>query len=146
MWLWRMKNTSAREPVAESQNRAERRSLKESTMRCRRFVAVVGLLLGTIFCWSSAAFAAEWPHRTVRLIAPVPAGSGSDFTARLFAERLSQRWGQPVIVENRPGADGVIGVSAFLGTDDDHTLLYAISAVFTVLPLTREKLPYDPVR
>jgi tripartite-type tricarboxylate transporter receptor subunit TctC len=141
-----MKNTSARGPVAESQNRAERRSLKESAMRCRRFVAVVGLLLGTIFCWSSAALAAEWPHRTVRLIAPVPAGTASDFSARLFAERLSQRWGQPVIVENRPGADGVIGVSAFLGTDDDHTLLYAISAVFTVLPITHEKLPYDPLR
>ena len=111
-----------------------------------RSVAIVGLLLGTIFCWSSAVVAADWPHRTVRLIAPVPAGSASDFSARLFAERLSQRWGQPVIVENRPGADGVIGVSAFLGTDDDHTLLYAISAVVTVHPMTHEKLPYDPVR
>lgn len=111
-----------------------------------RSVAIVGLLLGIIFCWSSGVVAAEWPHRTVRLIAPLPAGSASDFSARLFAERLSQRWGQPVIVENRPGADGVIGVSAFLGTDDDHTLLYAISAVFTVLPITHEKLPYDPVR
>jgi tripartite-type tricarboxylate transporter receptor subunit TctC len=80
------------------------------------------------------------------LIAPVPAGSASDFSARLFAERLSQRWRQPVIVENRPGADGVIGVSAFLSTDDDHTLLYAISGVVTVHPITHEKLSYDPVR
>src|SRR5882724_1496545 len=111
-----------------------------------RSVAVAGLLLSTISCWSSAGLAAEWPQRTVRLIAPVPAGTASDFTARLFAERLSQRWGQPVIVENRPGADGVIGVSAFLGTDDDHTLLYAISAIVTVHPITHEKLPYDPVR
>ena len=111
-----------------------------------RSVAAIGLLLGTIFCWSSAVVAAEWPHRTVRLIAPVPAGGATDFSARLFAERLSQRWGQPVIVENRPGADGVIGVSAFLGTDDDHTLLYAISAVFTVHPITHHKLPYDPLR
>jgi len=111
-----------------------------------RSVAVISLLLGTIFCWSSVVVAADWPHRTVRLIAPVPAGSASDFSARLFAERLSQRWGQAVIVENRPGADGTIGVSAFLSTDDDHTLLYAISAVFTILPITHEKLPYDPVR
>jgi tripartite-type tricarboxylate transporter receptor subunit TctC len=115
-------------------------------MRCRRFVAVAGFLLGIISCWSSAALAADWPRRTVRLILPLPAGSGTDFSARLFAERLSQRWGQPVIVENRPGADGVIGVSAFLGTDDDHTLLYAISAVFTMLPITHEKLPFDPLR
>ena len=111
-----------------------------------RSVAAAGLIVSAIICWSSAGVAADWPHRTVRLIAPVPAGSASDFSARLFAERLSQRWGQPVIVENRPGADGVIGVSAFLSTDDDHTLLYAISAVVTVHPITHEKLPYDPVR
>ena len=95
-----------------------------------RSVAIVGLLLGTIFFWNSAVLAADWPQRTVRLIVPVPAGGASDFSARLFAERLSQRWGQAVIVENRPGADGVIGVAAFLSTDDDHTLLYAISAVY----------------
>jgi tripartite-type tricarboxylate transporter receptor subunit TctC len=111
-----------------------------------RSVAIAGLLLGAISCWSSPVVAADWPHRTVRLIAPIPAGSSPDFSARLFAERLSQRWGQPVIVENRPGADGVIGVSAFLGTDDDHTLLYAISAVVTVHSITPQKLPYDPVR
>src|SRR6476646_5222846 len=87
-------------------------------------------------CWAFCGSAAAWPDRTVRLIAPVPAGSASDFSARLFAERLSQRWGQAVIVENRPGGDGIIGVSAFLGSDDDHVLLYAISAVFTVLPIT----------
>ena len=111
-----------------------------------RSVATVALLLGGIIGWSSAVVAADWPRRTVHIIAPVPAGSGTDFSARLFAERLSQRWGQPVIVENRPGADGVIGVSAFLGTDDDHTLLFSISAVVTIHPVTHEKLAYDPVR
>jgi tripartite-type tricarboxylate transporter receptor subunit TctC len=142
-----MKNTFAPEPVAESQNRAKHRSLKEYAMSISsRWVAVVGLLLSTIFCWSSVVVAADWPHRTVRLIVPLPAGTGTDFSARLFADRLSQRWGQAVIVENRPGADGVIGVSAFLGTDDDHTLLYAISAVVTVHSITQQKLPYDPVR
>jgi tripartite-type tricarboxylate transporter receptor subunit TctC len=110
-----------------------------------RVVALAGFLLSIVF-WCNSAGAAEWPHRTVRLIAPVPAGSASDFSARLFAERLSRRWGQPVIVENRPGADAVIGVTAFLGADDDHTLLYAISAVITVLPITHEKLSFDPVR
>jgi len=112
----------------------------------RHSVAVTGLRLGAIFLWSSAIVAADWPQRTVRLITPVPAGGGADFSARLFADRLSQHWGQPVIVENRPGADGVIGVSAFLGTDDDHTLLFAISAVVTVHSITQQKLPYDPVR
>lgn len=111
-----------------------------------RTAAAAGLIVSTILWWSSGGVAADWPQRTVRIIAPVPAGSASDFSARLFAERLSQRWRQPVIVENRPGADGTIGVSTFLSTDDDHTLLYAISAVVTVHPITHEKLSYDPVR
>jgi tripartite-type tricarboxylate transporter receptor subunit TctC len=115
------------------------------TTPCRR-VAAAGLVVSAIVGWTAAGAPADWPHRTVRLIAPVPAGSASDFSARLFADRLSRRWGQPVIVENRPGADGVIGVSAFLSADDDHTLLYAISGVVTVHPITHEKLPYDPVR
>ncbi|UWU94951.1 tripartite tricarboxylate transporter substrate binding protein [Bradyrhizobium sp. CB1015] len=109
-----------------------------------RASVAIGILLGIVVSFSAAA--ADWPHRTVRLILPVPAGSAADFSARLFAERLSQRWGQAVIVDNRPGADGVIGVSAFLGAEDDHTLLYAISAIYTVHPIAREKLPYDPVR
>jgi tripartite-type tricarboxylate transporter receptor subunit TctC len=111
-----------------------------------RTAAAAGLIVSAVLCWSFAGAAADWPHRPVRLIAPVPAGSASDFSARLFAERLSQRWGQPVIVENRPGADGVMGVSAFLSADDDHALLYAISAVVTVHPITHEKLSYDPIR
>src|SRR4051794_41667159 len=111
-----------------------------------RAVAIAGLVLGVIFFWNFAVLAADWPQRTVRLIAPVPAGSASDFSARLFAERLSQRWGQAVIVENRPGADGLIGGSAFLATEDDHVLLYAISAGFTLLPITPQKPPFcsDP--
>ena len=97
-------------------------------------------------CWAFCGSAAAWPDRTVRLILPVPAGSASDFTARLFAERLSVRWAQPVIVENRPGADGIIGVSSFVNLHDDHTLLFAISAVATVHALENEKLPYDPIQ
>ena len=98
--------------------------------------------VGCSFC--SPAFA--WPDRAVRLILPVPAGSAADFTARLFAERLSVRWAQPVVVDNRPGADGIIGVSSFVSGHDDHTLLFAISAVATVHVVQNEKLPYDPIK
>jgi tripartite-type tricarboxylate transporter receptor subunit TctC len=103
------------------------------------FVAAVFLFL--FACGSATA----WPDRTVHLILPVPAGSAADFTARLFAERLSVLWAQSIIVENRPGADGVIGVSSFINLHDDHTLLFAISAVATVHAVQTEKLPYDPV-
>src|SRR6478752_1235497 len=96
-------------------------------------------------CWAFCGSAAAWPDRTVRLILPVPAGSASDFTARLFAERLSVKWAQPVVVENRPGADGIIGVASFVNLHDDHTLLFAISAVATVHAVQNENLPYGPI-
>jgi tripartite-type tricarboxylate transporter receptor subunit TctC len=85
-----------------------------------------------------------WPQRTVCVI--VPFSAGTDAPARAFAEQLAKRWKQPVVVENRPGAEGLIGVAAFTGTRDDHTLLYYSAAAITTLPITHAKLPYDPVR
>jgi tripartite-type tricarboxylate transporter receptor subunit TctC len=102
-------------------------------------------VVAVFLCLSVCGFATAWPDRTVRLIVPVPAGSAADFTARLFAERLSSLWAQPVTVENRPGADGVIGVSSFISLHDDHALLFAISAIATVHAVQTEKLPYDPI-
>jgi tripartite-type tricarboxylate transporter receptor subunit TctC len=103
------------------------------------------VLVAVAVCCSFCGSAIAWPDRAVRLILPVPAGSASDFTGRLFAERLSIRWAQPVVVDNRPGADGIIGVSSFVSGHDDHTLLFAISAVATVHAVQNEKLPYDPI-
>jgi tripartite-type tricarboxylate transporter receptor subunit TctC len=87
-----------------------------------------------------------WPQRTVRLIVPLGSGNAPDITARVFAERLAERWKQPVIVENRPGADGVTGVAAFINTGDDHTLLFSISGPITTPRTDKEKPPYDPAR
>jgi tripartite-type tricarboxylate transporter receptor subunit TctC len=108
--------------------------------------AVSSLVVAVAVCSSFSGSAFAWPERAVHLILPVPAGSGTDFSARIFADRLSARWAQPVIVENRPGADGVIGVASFINAHDDHTLLFAISAVATVHAIENEHLPYDPLR
>jgi tripartite-type tricarboxylate transporter receptor subunit TctC len=109
---------------------------------CRVFSSL--LLVAAVWC-SLFGPANAWPDRTVRLILPVPAGSATDFTARLFAQRLSGRWAQPVVVENRPGGDGTIGVASFVSQHDDHTLLFAISAVATVHAIQNESLPYNPI-
>lgn len=85
-----------------------------------------------------------WPQRSVRFILPLGPGSGVDIGARLFADKLSQRWSQPIVVENRPGGDGVIAINAFIGAHDDHVLLYAPTSSFTAHPLQHEKMPYDP--
>lgn len=87
---------------------------------------------------------APWPQRTVRLILPLGAGSGSDIGARLFAERLTARWGQPVVVENRPGGDAFVAITTFLAAHDDHTLLLAPTSTFTAHTILHRKLPYDP--
>jgi tripartite-type tricarboxylate transporter receptor subunit TctC len=61
----------------------------------------------------------------------------------LFAERLSARWGKPVVVENRPGGDGFVAITAFVGANDDHTLLFAAAGSFTAHPYQHDKVPYD---
>ena len=90
------------------------------------------------------AAAASRPDRPVRFIVPLGPGSGVDIGARLFADKLSARWDQSVIVENRPGGDGMVAITAFLGAHDDHVLLVAPVASFTAHPYFHDKLPYDP--
>ena len=67
-----------------------------------------------------------------------------DLSARLVAERLSARWGQPVVVENRQGADGIPAVTAFLSARDNHTFLFSFAGMVTFNHLLHERLPYDP--
>jgi tripartite-type tricarboxylate transporter receptor subunit TctC len=92
---------------------------------------------------STAAQAQTWPQRNVRLILPFGAGSATDVAARLIGERLSTKWGKPVVIENKPGGDGLMAISAFVSAADDHVLLFASSASFLAHPYVQEKLPYD---
>ncbi len=93
-----------------------------------------------------AAQPQNWPQRAVRLIVPLAPGSATDVTARLYAERLAARWGEPVVVENRPGPDGLIAVNAFVSATDKHTLLFSFGGPVSINPLLYDKLPYDPER
>jgi tripartite-type tricarboxylate transporter receptor subunit TctC len=92
----------------------------------------------------AAAQPANWPQHTVRLITPLGPGSGMDVAARLFAERLSQKWRQPVVVENRQGADGILAVQSFLGDRDNHSLIFGFGGLISINPLIHgDKLPYN---
>jgi tripartite-type tricarboxylate transporter receptor subunit TctC len=102
--------------------------------------AALGILALSL---AGAAAAQSWPQKPVRLILPLGAGSGADIGARLFADGFSKRWGQPVVVENRPGGDGVIALNAVISAKDDHTLLWGPSSTFAGYPYTHDKLPYD---
>jgi tripartite-type tricarboxylate transporter receptor subunit TctC len=90
------------------------------------------------------ATAQNWPQRTVRLILPLGAGTGVDLGSRLLADKLSPKWGQPVIIENRPGGDGVLALGVFAKAHDDHVLLASPTSSFTAHPFLYENLPYKP--
>jgi tripartite-type tricarboxylate transporter receptor subunit TctC len=113
----------------------------ENSMRAAFFAAIILL---SAFSLSAMGRAAElWPQRLVKLVVPLGPASGSDVTARLLADQLSRRWGQAVVVENRPGADGIVGLTAFLSGSDDHVLLFTPAGSFTAYPFLHEKLPYN---
>jgi tripartite-type tricarboxylate transporter receptor subunit TctC len=88
--------------------------------------------------------AQAWPQRTVKLLLTLGPGSGADIGARMIADKLTAKWGQPVVVENRPGGDGFVAINAFVSARDDHTLLFGPASSFTAHPYLHAKLPYDP--
>src|SRR5262245_29389498 len=102
------------------------------------------LLISMLALGAPPAAAQSWPHRSVKFILPLGPGSGADIAARLFGDRLSKRWGQPVVIENRPGADGVVAINAFISAADDHTLWFGPSSSFVAHPYLHDRMPYDP--
>jgi tripartite-type tricarboxylate transporter receptor subunit TctC len=91
-----------------------------------------------------ASLAQSWPQRPVKFVLSLGPGSGADLGARLYADRLTRMWGQPVVVENRPGGDGVIAINAVIQAKDDHTLLWGPTANFVGHPYSLDQMPYDP--
>lgn len=105
---------------------------------------IVVTILSALALSATPSNAEPWPQRTVRVIVPLPPGIAIDLLARLFAEHLSERWHQPVVVENRPGADGIPAVTEFIRSRDNHTLLFSFAGIITINPVVYDKLPYDP--
>jgi tripartite-type tricarboxylate transporter receptor subunit TctC len=92
----------------------------------------------------AAVSAQTWPQRSVRFVLPFGPASGADIAARLLSERLQTTWGQPVVVEGKPGGDGLLSVGSMVNAKDDHVLFFGPSSTFVVHPYVHENLPYDP--
>jgi tripartite-type tricarboxylate transporter receptor subunit TctC len=105
-------------------------------------------LLAVLLCVvATHAFAQAYPAKPVRMIIPYPPGGGNDTLGRLFAAKLSDRLGQPVVVENRPGAGTLIGTEAAAkSAPDGYTILLSSIATHALSPNLYAKVPYDPIR
>ena len=104
------------------------------------------LLFPALIFWLNSANAQDFPNRPVRFVVPFAPGGSTDVIARVIAQKLQERWGQPVVVDNKPGAATVIGTDFVAKSrPDGHTILLTPGA-FAVAPYTYEKLPYDTRR
>lgn len=113
------------------------------TFMSRRFFLAL-LLLATPLCHTADA-ATDFPNRTVRIVVGFAPGGTTDILARVIGEKLNSYWGVPVVVENRPGADGIIATTVVHRSEPDgYTILMSTNAI--VITPHMKQLPYDPVK
>lgn len=109
-------------------------------------IRVGALLAATLVIASSPGHAQTYPHKPITLIVPFAVGGSNDIVGRAIGKKLSEAWGQPVVVDNRAGAGGVIGTSAVATAAPDGYTLLLVSPTFTINPAVKKNLPFDPIR
>src|SRR5687767_2885590 len=108
----------------------------------RRYLLAV--IFSALLC--GPALAQGYPTKPIRIVVSTTAGSQPDMLARMFAQKMTENWGQPVVVENRPGANGTLAATPVAkGSPDGYTILYALPN-FAIGAALEPNLPYDPVR
>ncbi|MBI2726980.1 MAG: tripartite tricarboxylate transporter substrate binding protein [Polaromonas sp.] len=118
--------------------------MKAFNRRAALAAACITALMGST---AMAQAPAAWPTKPVRIWVPSPAGTAPDIVARVMGDKLSKAWGQPVIIENRPGAGGMIGLGAIKsGTQDDHTFAMVPASVITLSPYMYKTAQVDVVK
>lgn len=121
--------------------------VRSAPTRRRLLGAALGATVSAPLQGEPAGAEAAWPTRTVRLVTLAAPGAGTDAVARTLADALRRRWEQPVVVDNRPGGEGIVSIEAFLAArEGNHTLLFNPTGVWTALHLIHENLSFDPVR
>ena len=103
------------------------------------------LALALLF-FSITAHAQQYPDRPIRIIVPFPAGDGIDIQARLIGQHLTERWGQQVLVDNRPGAGTLIGTELATKAPHDGYTILLVTTTYAINPSLRAKVPYDPLK
>ena len=112
----------------------------------RLALPAVAILASAAAMLASPAVAQEYPAKPIKFIVPLTPGSGADIAGRLVGRYLSEQWKQPVLVENRPGAGGLIGTQAVVKADADGYTLLVQSSSHSANPAIYKALPYDPLK
>jgi tripartite-type tricarboxylate transporter receptor subunit TctC len=112
----------------------------------RRCIALAGLFALALGPAAAQDAAKDFPSRSIKIVVPFPAGGPSDVLARLIGQKMSEDWGQPVVIENRPGANTVIGAQIVRqAPPDGYTMLMAIDSTLTMNQYLYRTPPYDPI-
>src|SRR5271170_1589328 len=93
---------------------------------------------------TTVSLAQQWPTHPVHFVLPFGPGSGADTAARLLTDKLEQKWGQPIIIDGKPGGDGLLSVGTVVSAKDDHTLFFGPSSIFVVQRYLHEDMTFDP--
>ena len=113
----------------------------------KRSMLLTGAAAVALATGVAAQTSEDYPSRTVRIIVTQAAGSGMDIQARIVAQKMSELWGQQWVVDNRPGANGIIGMDAVAkAKPDGYTLVYASASVLAMNPFIYKSLPYNTLR
>jgi tripartite-type tricarboxylate transporter receptor subunit TctC len=118
-------------------------------IRCRekrKMIKAGAILAAALVVASPAVRAQTYPSRQITLIVPFAAGGSNDVVGRAIGKKLSEAWGQPVVVENRPGAGGMIGTSAVAAAAQDGYTLLLVSSTFTINPAIKKNMPFDTIK
>ena len=110
----------------------------------RRALVLIAASLAALV--TGVAHGQSWPSRAARIVVPAPAGSSLDLIVRSMSEKLAARWGQPVVVDNKPGAGGMLGMDAAAKASDGHTFAIGFNGPVAFAPFLYRKMPYDPAR
>ena len=117
-----------------------------SCRECALLLALTGVAMLSFAASAMAQTPDDYPNRPIRIIVPQAAGSGVDLQARVLAQKMGELWGQQGVVENRPGANAIIGMDAAAkAAPDGYTLVYAPVSAVTTNAFIYKKLPYDTV-
>jgi tripartite-type tricarboxylate transporter receptor subunit TctC len=128
---------------------AETMIIGHDNIACREkptMIRIAALLAAALALASPAARAQHYPAKPITLIVPFAAGGSNDMIARVIGKKLGEAWGEPVVIDNRGGAGGVIGSSAVAAAQPDGYTLLLVSSTFTINPAIKKSLPFDTAK